>query len=81
MSFPKYPEYKDSGVEWLGEVPAHWQVKRMRFVATLIPSKSEVRHWPDTAEVSFIPMEAVGEDGSLDLTQTRPLGEVIGGYT
>lgn len=24
MSFPRYPEYKDSGVEWLGEVPAHW---------------------------------------------------------
>jgi len=28
MSFPRYPEYKDSGVEWLGEVPVHWQVKR-----------------------------------------------------
>ncbi|MFO7582447.1 restriction endonuclease subunit S [Guyparkeria sp.] len=26
MSFPLYPEYKDSGVEWLGEVPAHWGV-------------------------------------------------------
>ncbi|WP_280550180.1 restriction endonuclease subunit S [Halomonas sp. 11-S5] len=25
MSFPKYPEHKDSGVEWLGEVPAHWE--------------------------------------------------------
>ena len=24
MSFPKYPAYKDSGVEWLGEVPEHW---------------------------------------------------------
>jgi len=22
MSFPRYPKYKDSGVEWLGEVPA-----------------------------------------------------------
>ena len=21
-----YPAYKDSGVEWLGEVPAHWEV-------------------------------------------------------
>lgn len=28
MSFPKYPEYKDSGVEWLGEVPAHWRLDR-----------------------------------------------------
>lgn len=26
MSFPRYPEYKPSGVEWLGEVPAHWTV-------------------------------------------------------
>jgi type I restriction enzyme S subunit len=26
MSFPRYPEYKDSGVEWLGEVPAAWNV-------------------------------------------------------
>lgn len=26
MSFPRYAEYKDSGVEWLGEVPAHWEV-------------------------------------------------------
>ncbi|WP_152551580.1 restriction endonuclease subunit S [Polycyclovorans algicola] len=26
MSFSRYPEYKDSGVEWLGEVPGHWAV-------------------------------------------------------
>lgn len=24
--FESYPEYKDSGVEWLGQVPVHWQV-------------------------------------------------------
>ena len=24
MSFPRYRKYKDSGVEWLGEVPGHW---------------------------------------------------------
>ena len=27
MSFPRYPKYKESGVEWLGEVPEHWQLK------------------------------------------------------
>ena len=26
MSFPRYPKYKDSGVEWLGEVPEHWEL-------------------------------------------------------
>ena len=29
MSFPRYPAYKPSGVEWLGEVPEHWEVKRI----------------------------------------------------
>ena len=27
MSFTRYPNYKDSGVEWLGEVPEHWDLK------------------------------------------------------
>jgi type I restriction enzyme S subunit len=30
MQFKPYPEYKDSGVEWLGEVPAHWGVVRTK---------------------------------------------------
>jgi type I restriction enzyme, S subunit len=33
VTFPRYPEYKDSGVEWLGEVPAHWNISPIkRFV-------------------------------------------------
>ena len=30
MSFPRYPEYRDSGVEWLGEVPEHWRQGTIR---------------------------------------------------
>ena len=29
-----YPAYKDSGVEWLGETPAHWEVKQLRWAIT-----------------------------------------------
>ncbi|MCU0866105.1 MAG: restriction endonuclease subunit S, partial [Planctomycetes bacterium] len=29
MSFSRYPKYKASGVEWLGDVPAHWEVRRI----------------------------------------------------
>ncbi|NMF56955.1 restriction endonuclease subunit S [Pseudanabaena yagii] len=28
MAFPKYESYKNSGVEWLGEIPSHWEAKR-----------------------------------------------------
>ncbi len=34
MKFRKnkpYPAYKDSGVEWIGEVPEHWEVRRLKF--------------------------------------------------
>ena len=30
MSFPAYEKYKDSGIEWLGEVPRHWGVDRFK---------------------------------------------------
>ena len=49
MSFPKYPEYKDSGVEWLGEVPAHWGVVKLGYLAISqgggTPPKDELRYW------------------------------------
>ena len=32
MSFPRYESYKDSGVEWLGELPEHWEIKKIRRV-------------------------------------------------
>ena len=41
MSFPRYQEYKDSGVGWLGEVPNDWELKRLRYVTTLLTDKSE----------------------------------------
>jgi type I restriction enzyme S subunit len=30
MSLPSYPAYRDSGVAWLGKVPAHWSVSQSR---------------------------------------------------
>lgn len=32
--FRPYAEYRDSGIEWLGGIPAHWHVKRLRFTVT-----------------------------------------------
>ncbi|APF19710.1 restriction modification system DNA specificity domain-containing protein [Caldithrix abyssi DSM 13497] len=35
-----YQEYKDSGVEWLGKVPKHWEVVRLKYVARLKSGES-----------------------------------------
>ncbi|MFT4638704.1 MAG: type I restriction enzyme S subunit [Verrucomicrobiales bacterium] len=31
-AFPKYDQYKDSDVEWLGQIPQHWDVERARYI-------------------------------------------------
>ena len=33
MNLKPYPKYKDSGIEWLGEVPEGWEVKKLKYVA------------------------------------------------
>ena len=32
MSFPRYPKYKASGVEWAGHIPDAWTPMRLRFL-------------------------------------------------
>ena len=81
MSFPRYPKYKPSGVEWLGEVPEGWEVKRLRFAANLNPSKSEIADLDRGTAVSFLPMEAVGDDGTLTLDKEKTIAELETGYT
>jgi type I restriction enzyme S subunit len=47
--FKPYPAYKDSGVEWLGEIPAHWKAARTKFAARLrsghTPSRQQPEYW------------------------------------
>ena len=38
--YQRYPAYRDSGVEWIGEIPGHWTVKRLKQTMRLITTKS-----------------------------------------
>ncbi|MBD8529559.1 MULTISPECIES: restriction endonuclease subunit S [unclassified Massilia] len=71
---------KDSEVAWLGEIPVHWAPKRLRFCMKTNPSKGEIK-LDDNELVSFVPMEAVGEFGGLNLDAEKELGDIGGGYT
>lgn len=62
------------------QIPTQWRKRRLRFDARLNPVKSELNLTDDT-EVSFVPMDAVGELGGLVLDATRPIDEVYKGYT
>ena len=58
-----------------------WVDTRIRFVAELNPSIRSDLLADLSKEVSFLPMEAVGEDGSLDLSRSRMIGEVRNGFS
>jgi type I restriction enzyme, S subunit len=49
MSFPKYEEYKDSGCRWLGKVPLHWNLHKLKHVADIVgggtPSREKLEYW------------------------------------
>ena len=45
MSFPRYPAYKDSGVKWMGEVPEHWEVDRLKYIAKASPSNVDKKSY------------------------------------
>ncbi|WP_271252202.1 hypothetical protein [Pseudanabaena sp. Chao 1811] len=36
LSVKKYPVYKDSGIEWLGDVPEHWEVRKAKTICSHI---------------------------------------------
>ena len=49
--FRRYPEYKESSVEWIGDIPAHWEVKRLKHVAKILPSNVDKHIYPDEIQV------------------------------
>jgi len=71
---------KPSGIDWLGGIPAGWEIRRIRFLVQTNPSKSEISDFPNQP-VSFLPMPYVSENGALDLSEERDLNFIYTGYT
>ena len=75
--YPRYPDYRESGVGWLGEIPAHWQVKRTRHVARLesrhTPSRNNSEYWQDCNIPWFTLADVwqIREGGKDVITETK----------
>jgi type I restriction enzyme S subunit len=57
----RYPEYKESGVEWIGEIPVHWKISKIKHIATLISQKST----PETDAIKISPENVESETGKV----------------
>lgn len=78
MSFWKHAEYRDSGIEWLGEVPAGWEVKRLKFVATInddiLPESTDpdfIFEYVDIGGVNYVEGISSKEEMSFENAPSR----------
>ncbi|NLB03764.1 MAG: restriction endonuclease subunit S, partial [Bacteroidales bacterium] len=54
-------EYKHSGIDWIGDVPEHWMIDRLKDITSFNPGLTD--NIDDEEMVTIIPMECVSEWG------------------
>ena len=80
VQFPRYESYKNSGVEWLGEIPSHWEIIKLSHSFRLIgsgttPKSGDLRYYQN----GTIPWVNTGDlnDGILNVTSKRVTNQAI----
>jgi type I restriction enzyme S subunit len=75
MKYQTYPAYKDSGVEWLGEVPEHWDIIRLKNIL-----ECRITDGPHTTPIfedegiPFLSVDGI-QDGELKFDGCRYISE------
>ena len=68
---------KVSGIEWIGEIPVHWEVERLKHHIEFNP-KTEIPEYGEDDSVSFIPMDCLRR--GVHTSQTVDYSKVKSGY-
>lgn len=75
---------KDSGIEWLGEVPEHWEVSKTKFVAKMksghTPSRQHPEYWVDCSVPWFTLADVwqIRDDEITSVSQTKEMISELG---
>ena len=80
-----YPAYKDSGAEWLGRVPEHWEVRRMKTLSVVKRGASprpiaDAKYFENDGEYAWVRIaDVTASDRYLERTTQRlsPLGQSL----
>ncbi len=77
--FRPYAEYKDSGVEWLGEIPAHWEVKKWRYCCRVAEGQVAPNDEQFRARILIAPNHIESGTGRILHTETADEQAAISG--
>lgn len=74
-----YPSYKPTGIDWLGNVPEHWEVKRLRFLLKdkLKYGANESSEESDHEQPRYVRITDIDEKGNLRPETFRSLPSEI----
>ena len=68
-----YPRYKPSGMEWLGDVPEHWQWSQTRHLFDIVnggtPTSSEKSYWD--GDIEWFTPDDLGRNHSMRISGSR----------
>ncbi|MCF6466613.1 restriction endonuclease subunit S [Clostridium sp. Cult2] len=66
--YRRYERYKDSGVEWIGEIPEHWEVKKLKHISNITMGQS-----PKSEECSLDEIGLPFLQGNAEFTSLHPI--------
>ncbi|WP_333873708.1 restriction endonuclease subunit S [Methylobacter sp.] len=73
QSIKRYEAYKNNGGEWLGDVPAHWEVTRVKEISTVVngatPKSSVAENWD--GELPWVTTDDLGKLNTKFITDTK----------
>ena len=51
MRYAEYPHLRGSNISWLGRIPTHWEIKRLKYLSDVMPSNVDKKTKPDEISV------------------------------
>lgn len=69
----RYPDYRDSGLPWLGDVPAHWDIQKLKHIFRVFngstPSSNVLEYW--NGDITWVTPDDLGSLKTDTIIQTR----------
>ncbi len=77
MKLKPYPEYKDSGIKWVGKIPEGWEVHRLKFLLSSLESGSRETGGGSQLDEGVFSLggEHINWDGTLNLENIKLISE------
>ncbi len=63
-AYPKYDEYEDSGIDWLGEIPRHWKTGPLKYFVSIDP-EALTENTEGDFELNYVDIGSVSSTGEI----------------